>query len=73
MGQLPFERIPRGKLVRQEATTSQKYGCAPGKRSMQALLHYGVINLDKPAGPSSHQVSSYVKKILRIKKAGHSG
>ena len=30
-------------------------------------------NIDKPKGPTSHQTSDYVKKILHIDKAGHSG
>ena len=73
MGHLPFERIDRTPLVRQEAKTSEKYGQAPAKRPIKQLLDYGIINLDKPAGPSSHQVSAYVQQILKIKKSGHSG
>ncbi|MBN1274704.1 RNA-guided pseudouridylation complex pseudouridine synthase subunit Cbf5 [Candidatus Woesearchaeota archaeon] len=73
MGQLPFERATKERLVRQAAKPSEKYGAKPEERPIQTLLHYGIINLDKPAGPSSHQVSSYVQKILKIKKAGHSG
>ena len=34
---------------------------------------YGVINLDKPANPSSHEVVAWIKKILRVEKTGHSG
>jgi len=33
----------------------------------------GLIVLDKPSGPTSHQSSAYLKEILGIKKAGHSG
>jgi H/ACA ribonucleoprotein complex subunit 4 len=29
--------------------------------------------VDKPSGPTSHQISAYVKDILAIDKAGHSG
>ena len=36
-------------------------------------MKYGVINLDKPSGPSSHEVVSYVKRILKAEKTGHSG
>ncbi len=73
MGLLPFEKIPREKLVRIKAETSEKYGQKPEERPITELLNYGIINLDKPAGPTSHQVSAYVQKILGIKKAGHSG
>lgn len=33
----------------------------------------GVIIIDKPAGKTSHYVVSQVKKILGVKKAGHTG
>ena len=40
---------------------------------IEELLRYGVINLDKPRGPTSHEVASWAKRILRIGRAGHSG
>lgn len=70
---LPFERIKREVLVRKDAETSQKFGVYPDKRTVSSLFDYGVINVDKPSGPTSHQVSAYVQQILRIGKAGHSG
>jgi len=73
MGLLPFEKFEREILVKQDAETSSDYGCDPLKRSVELILNFGVINLNKPAGPTSHQVSDYVKKILHVKKAGHSG
>ena len=33
----------------------------------------GVLNIDKPKGPTSHDVVKRVKRILGIKKAGHTG
>lgn len=36
-------------------------------------MKYGVINLDKPANPSSHEIVAWVKKILKVEKTGHSG
>jgi len=33
----------------------------------------GVLVIDKPAGPSSHDVVAAVRKELRIKKVGHTG
>jgi len=49
------------------------YGKAPEDRTSEELVTYGIINLDKPKGPTSHQVSDYVQNILGISKAGHSG
>lgn len=73
MGDLPFERINRVKLTRQELSTSDKFGHDPFNRPIKELLDFGVVNVDKPSGPTSHQVSSYVQKILGISKSGHSG
>ena len=50
-----------------------EWGKSPAERTAEELIQYGIVNLDKPKGPSSHQVSDYVQKILHIDKAGHSG
>lgn len=68
---LPFEKN-RQKVL--ERTTSQsEHGTLPGQRSVQDLLERGIVVIDKPAGPTSHQVSAYVQRILGIDKSGHSG
>ena len=36
----------------------------PGERSVPERLRFGVVNLDKPAGPSSHQVSAWVRDAI---------
>lgn len=48
-------------------------GCSPLKRSINDYVRYGVLNLDKPANPSSHEVVAWIRKILRVNKTGHSG
>jgi len=53
--------------------TDFKWGKSPVQRTIDELLNYGIINLDKPANPTSHEVVSFVKKILNIPRAGHSG
>ncbi|MBT7903622.1 RNA-guided pseudouridylation complex pseudouridine synthase subunit Cbf5 [Candidatus Woesearchaeota archaeon] len=70
---LPFEKIDRVVLVKRSAETDSKYGCDPNKRSTEELIQTGIVNVDKNSGPTSHQVSSYVQKILHINKSGHSG
>ncbi len=70
---LPFERFEREIVVKKEAGSNPAYGCIPEERSVSELVNFGIINLDKPSGPSSHQVSAYVKQILEIGKSGHSG
>jgi tRNA pseudouridine(55) synthase len=34
---------------------------------------HGVLNLDKPCGISSQEAVTRVKRVLRVKKAGHAG
>jgi tRNA pseudouridine55 synthase len=36
----------------------------PGERSPAALLGFGVVNLDKPPGPSAHQVAGWVRDAV---------
>ncbi|ORY74115.1 pseudouridine synthase [Protomyces lactucae-debilis] len=48
-------------------------GYSPLKRPLKEYVSSGVINLDKPSNPSSHEVVAWVKKILRCDKTGHSG
>lgn len=48
-------------------------GKRPEDRDVEELLRLGVINLDKPSGPTSHQVSAWVKQILNVVRAGHGG
>jgi H/ACA ribonucleoprotein complex subunit 4 len=63
----------RKRLIKVTAKTNLNYGKAPGERTVRELLKNGFINLDKPAGPTSHQVVAWVKEILEIEKAGHGG
>ena len=60
-------------IVREQSKPSQKYGCYPDERPLSQLLDFGYVVVDKPAGPTSHQVSAYVQQILGIDKSGHGG
>ncbi|KAG6481647.1 H/ACA ribonucleoprotein complex subunit 4-like [Zingiber officinale] len=48
-------------------------GHSPLKRPLAEYLRYGILNLDKPSNPSSHEVVAWIKRILRSEKTGHSG
>ncbi|XP_050216969.1 H/ACA ribonucleoprotein complex subunit 4-like [Mercurialis annua] len=48
-------------------------GYSPLKRPLAEYIRYGVMNLDKPSNPSSHEVVAWIKRILRVEKTGHSG
>ena len=60
-------------FVKREEATNEKFGKRQEDRSVGELIDFGVINLDKPPGPTSHQTSDYVQKIVGIEKAGHGG
>ncbi|KAI4270820.1 MAG: hypothetical protein LQ337_006449 [Flavoplaca oasis] len=60
-------------LVRTGHFTPIPVGCTPLKRELKSFISSGVINLDKPSNPSSHEVVAWVKRMLRIEKTGHSG
>ncbi|HEV8289596.1 MAG TPA: RNA-guided pseudouridylation complex pseudouridine synthase subunit Cbf5 [Candidatus Norongarragalinales archaeon] len=48
-------------------------GQKPSERTIEELLKWGFVAVDKPQGPTSHEVSAFVKKILNISKTGHTG
>ncbi|MCP3685533.1 MAG: RNA-guided pseudouridylation complex pseudouridine synthase subunit Cbf5, partial [bacterium] len=73
MNKLPFEKVKRELVVKKDSKTSPKFGFLPDKRPVDNLISYGIVNIDKPKGPTSHQVSAYVRQILKLDKAGHSG
>lgn len=60
-------------IVKLEEPTSEKYGWVPTMRPLNEHILHGVINLDKPPGPTSHEVVAWVKKLLGVSKAGHGG
>uniref|UniRef100_A0A0N4ZUK9 Putative H/ACA ribonucleoprotein complex subunit 4 n=1 Tax=Parastrongyloides trichosuri TaxID=131310 RepID=A0A0N4ZUK9_PARTI len=59
--------------VRTNHYTPLSEGCSPLQRDLKNYVSSGFFNLDKPANPSSHEVVSWIKRILRCEKTGHSG
>lgn len=60
-------------LVKHEDVTDIRYGKTPEAREISELIKSGCINIDKPRGPTSHQVVAWIKETLSIDKAGHGG
>jgi len=60
-------------LVRTGHFTPIPAGCTPLRRDLKSYISSGVINLDKPSNPSSHEVVAWLKRILRVERTGHSG
>ncbi|MFQ5440829.1 MAG: RNA-guided pseudouridylation complex pseudouridine synthase subunit Cbf5 [Nitrosopumilaceae archaeon] len=53
--------------------TDDSFGTYYNKRKIEQLLNYGLIILDKPPGPTSHETVAWTKRLLKIPKIGHSG
>jgi len=68
----PWE-IQHEILVRIDAETDPSYGCDPYKRPVKELLRSCIINVDKPRGPTSHEVAFTVRRLLGAEQAGHGG
>ncbi len=72
MGKLPSD-VKREVLVRAQDVTDPEHGRDPYKRPIREHFLLGVINLDKPRGPTSHEIAAWVKRVLDLKRVGHGG
>jgi len=43
------------------------------EKSIQELLEFGIINIDKPSGPTSFDISDFVREKLQLRKTSHFG
>ena len=60
-------------VIDESPTKTSRHGKIPSERGLQALMEAGVILVDKPPGPSSHQLASWARDILGLKRLGHGG
>ena len=60
-------------IVKDPNAIPDKWGKRPSDRSVGELLKGGVIILDKPSGPTSHQATAWVRDALKADKVGHGG
>ncbi len=60
-------------IVLREAESDPSYGEPPNSRSLERLMKLGFIPLDKHIGPTSHDVTAQVRRILGIDEVGHGG
>ena len=68
----PWE-IKRELHVKAEDHTDSKYGHAPIERPAEEYIRYGIINLDKSAGPTSHEIAAWTKRLVHVECIGHGG
>ncbi len=55
------------------ALPESPWGTRPEDRSLEQRLRWGVFIADKPQGPTSHQVSAWVRDMAGAARAGHGG
>lgn len=60
-------------LIDPSANTNPSFGTIPSQRPLEELMECGVILIDKPSGPSSHQLAAWARSLLGIKRIGHGG
>ncbi|MCL2712130.1 MAG: RNA-guided pseudouridylation complex pseudouridine synthase subunit Cbf5 [Methanomassiliicoccaceae archaeon] len=60
-------------MIKDADAIKDRWGKRPSDRSIGELLEAGVVILDKPAGPTSHQATAWAKDSLAVKKIGHGG
>ena len=60
-------------LIKKQEASLTPFGTYPGARTLEDHVKNGIIILDKPSGPSSHQIDRWVKDILKIDKCSHGG
>jgi len=65
--------IQRELLTKVDEQTNPTYGSLPQDRLIREHIRFGLVNLDKPSGPTSHEVVAWLKKILHVTHAGHGG
>lgn len=68
----PWE-VKHEVIIKNEEESNPSYGTSPTNRSINNHIRYGIINLDKPAGPTSHEVVAWIKRILNVTHAGQGG
>jgi H/ACA ribonucleoprotein complex subunit 4 len=49
------------------------FGKNPSERTIEELIKTAVIVVDKHSGPTSHQITAWVKNIFSVNKAAHAG
>jgi H/ACA ribonucleoprotein complex subunit 4 len=60
-------------LLDHEATTDPSLGTPPDERTLEQRLASGFLLIDKPAGPTSHQLAAWARDLLGLERLGHGG
>lgn len=68
-----FCKEGRDWVIRAESFKALKPLQKPESETLEEKLQNGILVIDKPPGPTSHEVVAYIKKMLGIRRAGHGG
>ena len=60
-------------VLQTNVNTNPAHGTLPDERSLEALLRSGFILIDKPAGPTSHQLAAWARDLFGLDRLGHGG
>ena len=69
---MSHEKVPEW-IIKENSDTDSAYGCYPHERKIKDHINNGLVVIDKPAGPTSHQVAAWIRDILDARKVGHAG
>ena len=73
MGVVPPWELEQSVVVRAEEVANPSLGTDPLGRPLEEYIKYGLIVVDKQAGPTSHEIVAWVKRLLELDRAGHGG
>ncbi len=70
---IKYSGLQQEWIILRDEETDPNYGILPYRREINDHIRNGVINIDKPPGPTSHEVVAWIKRMLGLSKAGHGG
>ena len=62
-----------GRVTLDNGSKGSTHGINPEAMTIEQRLNSGFILLDKPPGPTSHQIASWVRDLLGLERLGHGG
>lgn len=65
--------MPAKLTVVEAASSDPRYGKRPEARTLAERCASSFVLVDKPDGPSSHQVAAWVRDMFKAPRAGHAG
>lgn len=60
-------------LIKSEEETNPEYGKRPEDRTINELIKNSLVVVDKHSGPTSHQITAWIRDIFKLKHCGHAG